>query len=262
MPVIVFALNRGRVLLASGGKWYKDGKSLEERKKIRELQSTGATDPGSAIADLIATAPPGVRVTPLAKKDDQYVTKFIDPSKGGNPWGFIKGTFPDTDYPDESPEEAVRREFEEETSTPLTEPLTPIPKAPNVFQVDLNDEKADAVIRNWRKAAREGYGELVNLEWVPIKDVQDNLNEESNAVLPLLPGWKPRGGPSAARVFSGGESKMVKTRSMTRRAKASRKTKSHCVGIKRSAVCKRTQGCKQAAGPKRRFCRTAKNRKH
>jgi hypothetical protein len=41
-----------------------------------------------------------------------------------------------------------------------------------------------------------------------------------------------------------------------------RRAKSHCVGIKRSAVCKRTQGCKQASGPKRRFCRTSKNRKH
>ena len=39
-----------------------------------------------------------------------------------------------------------------------------------------------------------------------------------------------------------------------------RRAKSHCVGIKRAA-CKRTQGCKQASGPKRRFCRTAKNRK-
>ncbi len=55
---------------------------------------------------------------------------------------------------------------------------------------------------------------------------------------------------------------MVKTRSMTRRAKASRKHKSHCAGVKRSAVCKRTEGCKYASGTKRRFCRTAKNRKH
>jgi hypothetical protein len=52
---------------------------------------------------------------------------------------------------------------------------------------------------------------------------------------------------------------MVKTRSMTRRA---RKGKSHCVGIKRSAVCKRTEGCKYASGTKRRFCRKSRNRKH
>ena len=46
---------------------------------------------------------------------------------------------------------------------------------------------------------------------------------------------------------------------MTRRA---RRSKSHCAGIKRSAVCKRTEGCKYASGTKRRFCRTSKNRKH
>ena len=265
MPVIVFALNRGRVLLASGGKWYKDDKSSEERMKIRDMQNTGATDPGDAIADLIATAPPGVRVTPVVKDGDVYVTKFVDPSKGGNPWGFIKGTFPDTAYPDETPEEAARREFEEETATPLTETLTLLNKPktlkdPHIYRVDLGDEKAEAVIKNWRAKTREMYGELVNLEWVPIKKIREDLNRESNAALPLLPGWTSGGG--SRRVFSGGENKMVKTRSMTRRAKASRKTKSHCVGIKRSAVCKRTQGCKQAAGPKRRFCRTAKNRKH
>jgi hypothetical protein len=53
--------------------------------------------------------------------------------------------------------------------------------------------------------------------------------------------------------------KMATTRSMTRRA---RRSKSKCVGIKRSAVCKRTEGCKYASGTKRRFCRTAKNRRH
>jgi hypothetical protein len=52
---------------------------------------------------------------------------------------------------------------------------------------------------------------------------------------------------------------MATTRSMTLRK--TRRAKSHCVGIKRSAVCKRTQGCKQASGPKRRFCRTSKNRR-
>jgi 8-oxo-dGTP pyrophosphatase MutT (NUDIX family) len=263
MPVIVFALNQGRVLLGSGGKWYKDDKSPEERKKIREMQSTSATDPDDAIADLIATAPPGLRVTPLVKDGDVYVTKFVDPSKGGNPWGFIKGTFPDDSYKDEEPEDAARREFEEETATPLTETLTLLNKPktlkdPHIYRVDLDDEKADAVIKNWRAKTREMYGELVNLEWVPIKDVRQDLNRESNAALPLLPGWHQQGG----RVFSGGESKMVKTRSMTRRAKASRKNKSHCVGIKRSAVCKRTEGCKYASGTKRRFCRTSKNRKH
>jgi hypothetical protein len=60
--------------------------------------------------------------------------------------------------------------------------------------------------------------------------------------------------------FSASLNKMVKTRSMTRRA--ARRAKSHCVGVKRSAVCKRTEGCKYASGPKRRFCRTSKNRKH
>jgi predicted NUDIX family NTP pyrophosphohydrolase len=264
MPVIIFALNQGRVLLGSGGRWYKDGKSTEERKKIREMQSTTAVTQDDAVADLISTAPPGMRVSPLVKEGNVYYTKFIDPSKGGNPWGFIKGTFPDDNHSGESPEAAARREFYEETSTELTEPLTllSMPKSlddPYIYKVDLDDEKAKAVIENWRQKTREMFGELVNLEWVPIENVTTNLNPESNAALPLLPGWRQGGG--SRRVFSHGMNKMVKTRSMTARAKTARKHKSHCVGIKRSAVCKRTDGCKYASGTKRRFCRTAKNRK-
>ena len=39
----------------------------------------------------------------------------------------------------------------------------------------------------------------------------------------------------------------------------SRRNKSGCTKIKRSAVCKRTEGCKYASGTKRSFCRKAKN---
>ena len=39
----------------------------------------------------------------------------------------------------------------------------------------------------------------------------------------------------------------------------SRRNKSGCTKIKRSAVCKRTEGCSYASGTKRRFCRKAKN---
>jgi hypothetical protein len=250
MSVLVLALNRGKVLLGTGGKWYREGKSQAEQATIAAMQRTSATDPDTAVTDLIATAPPGVRIGPVVKKNGYYSTRFIDPSKRGNPWGFIKGTFPDTNYPGETAEAAARREFEEETSTPLTEPLTEV--APTIFRVTVDDAKADAILRTWRTKSREGYGELVNLEWVPIQDVRKDLNPESMAALAFLPGWKAKGG---IRVFSGGQLKMAKTR------RTARQTRSRCSTVCRPSMCKRTRGCTQAAGPKRRFCRTAKNRK-
>lgn len=50
-------------------------------------------------------------------------------------------------------------------------------------------------------------------------------------------------------------SKTAKLRIYRNRVKASR-----CRTVKRSAVCKRTAGCRYASGTKRRFCRKSKNR--
>jgi len=55
---------------------------------------------------------------------------------------------------------------------------------------------------------------------------------------------------------------------MTTRSKTSKKAiyrrrvkNSTCRKVKRSAVCKRTAGCKYASGTKRRYCRKSKNRR-
>lgn len=256
MPVIAIAVHKDNVLLATGGKWYIDGKSKPLQARIaKEQRSTKPTEEEAA-DEIRARLPKGVHMKPLVKKTDYFTTKFVKLSDP-NPPGFIKGTYPERDG--ESPEAAIVREFEEETFTKIDKDKFH-KVAHHVYKVQLTDDEAKAAIDNWKeKFTKEKTGELVNLEWVPIASVlggTPKLNEESQAVVEHLVPPPPGGG----RVFSGGESKMVKTRSMTRRA--ARRAKSHCVGIKRSAVCKRTQGCKQAAGPKRRFCRTAKNRKH
>lgn len=262
MPVIAIVVNKDNVLLATGGKWLIDGKSKPIQARIaKEQQSTKPTEKEAA-DEIRARLPSGVHMKPLVKKEGYFTTKFIKLTDPNTP-GFIKGTFPDRAYQHELPKAAIVREFEEETFTKIDE--SKFHKVANhVFKVDLTDAQAREVIHNWKeKFTKEKTGELVNLEWVPIASVlagTRRLNEESQAVVEYLIPPPPGGGSQGARVFSGGESKMAKTRSMTRRA--TRRAKSHCVGIKRSAVCKRTQGCKQAAGPKRRFCRTSKNRKH
>jgi hypothetical protein len=266
MPVIAIAVHKDNVLLATGGKWLIDGKSKPIQARIAKEQQSTKTTEKEAADEIRKRLPKGVHMKPLVKKDGYFTTKFIKLDDPNTP-GFIKGTFPDKNYKNELPEAAIAREFEEETFTKIDESKFHW-VANHVYTVQLTDAQAKAVIDNWKeKFTKEKTGELVNLEWVPITSVlagTRKLNEESgNVIQHLLPPPPPGGGSRgsrAARVFSGDESKMATTRSMTRRK--TRRAKSHCVGIKRSAVCKRTQGCKQAAGPKRRFCRTAKNRKH
>ena len=55
---------------------------------------------------------------------------------------------------------------------------------------------------------------------------------------------------------------VMMTRSKTNRKSIYRRRvkNSTCRKIKRSAVCKRTVGCKYASGTKRRYCRKSKNR--
>ncbi len=52
-----------------------------------------------------------------------------------------------------------------------------------------------------------------------------------------------------------------KPRSSAKRSYRKRVKESRCRKIKRSAVCKRTPGCKHAKGRKRSFCRKSRNTK-
>jgi hypothetical protein len=259
MPVIVLALHEGKVLIATGAGWHMDGKSDAQKKKIAEDQRSTADSATAATKDIKTRLPKDCIMKPVVKKDDYYTTKFID-TKSPHPPGFIKGTFPDSDHPKEKAKAAAAREFTEETFTDLkVDRLSEVSLGTQIYKVVLTDEEARAVIANWKRHFSDDIGELINLKWVPIADVlehPDDYNIQSREAFRYLKKYK-----GGRRVFSRGLNKMVKTRSMTARAKTARKHKSHCVGIKRSAVCKRTDGCKYASGTKRRFCRTAKNRK-
>ena len=261
MPVIAIAVHKDNVLLATGGKWLIDGKSKPIQARIAKEQQSTKTTEKEAADEIRKRLPKGVHMKPLVKKLDKdtnqpyFTTKFIKLDDPNTP-GFIKGTFPDKNYKNELPEAAIAREFEEETFTKLDESKFH-QVAPHVFKVELTDAESKEVIRNWKaKFTHEKTGELVNLEWVPITSILSGtptLNEESQAVLKHLIPPPPAGG--GTRVFSGGQLKMAKTR------RAARQTRSRCSTVCQPSMCKRTRGCTQAAGPKRRFCRTAKNRK-
>lgn len=251
--VFAFIRHGKKVLLGAGAQWLLDVTPKDEQDELAESQRSYETTKADAEDDIRGRMPGDAIMKPLVKKTKYYTTKFISTKKKDRfPIGFIKG---DKESSDTSGEAAIAREVEEETFTRF--PASRFNAIhPNVYTLDVDDAEATAIYANWQSHYTRKIGELVKLKWVDIDKVDEKqLNPESKRVLKYLPA--PGGGSS--RVFSGGESKMVKTRSQTRRA---RRGKSHCVGIKRSAVCKRTEGCKYASGTKRRFCRTSKNRKH
>jgi hypothetical protein len=254
MPVIVLALHDKNVLIATGGKWYMDGKSDTDAEIIAESQrSRTTTNAADATREIQSAMPPNTLMKPVVKKPAYFTTKFVDKSRP-NPPGFIKGTFPDKDFKNEKPKEAAAREFGEETFTKLpVGRFTEVSLGTKIYKVTLTDAEAKDVISNWSAKYKANIGELLDLKWVSIETAKTmSLNPESSTAVKYL--------PKSGGVFSVRLNKMVKTRSMTRRA--ARRSKSHCAGVKRSAVCKRTEGCKYASGTKRKFCRTAKNRKH
>lgn len=254
--VFAFIRHGNKVLLGAGAQWLLDVTPKDKQEELAESQRSYETSKDEAEDDILGRLPGDAIMKPLVKKPKYYTTRFISTKKRDRfPIGFIKG---DKEKTDNSGEDAIAREVEEETFTRF--PASRFEKIhPNVYVLDVDDAEATAIYSNWHAQYTRKIGELVKLKWVDIDKVDGTqLNPESKLVLKHLP---PPGGGSR-RVFSRGKSKMVKTRSMTRRAKTARKQKSHCVGIKRSAVCKRTEGCKYASGTKRRFCRTAKNRKH
>jgi len=252
MPkAIALILHDNKVLLGSSGKWLMDVTRKDKKDELAKKQRSYETDKAKAEAEILKRLPAGVHMKPIVKKPTYYTTKFLKTSPP-NKQGFIKGEI----EKGESGEVAIAREVEEETFTKF--PASRFKKVDtNIFTLELTDAEAKDIVQNWRAHFTKKIGELVALKWEPIKGLKEaDVNSDSTTAFSHLP--KPGGGD--VRVFSGGQNKMATTRSMTRRK--TRRAKSHCVGIKRSAVCKRTQGCKQAAGPKRRFCRTAKNRKH
>lgn len=187
-PVIVLATHGRDILIAQGGKWVADeDKSVFELQKITGVPDTPRRRTAREIAaERAKSLGEDVKFTPLEWKTDpdRFSTRFVKP---GNPPGFLKGTYPDPKYPNESPVEAAIREVKEETGFDIT-PYKIVPKTETIFQVEIPAEQKENVIQSWRAMGREG--ELVDLRWEPIADIRRDirlLNRESQTALQYLP---------------------------------------------------------------------------
>jgi len=188
MPVIVLATSGRDVLVAQSGKWLTD---VNKDPKIFQLQKIPGTRDGVAAARAEAlrraeSLGPDVRFTPLVWKTnpDRWSTRFLTPI---NPPGFVKGTFPDSDFPGESEMAATVREFKEETGYDISRfSLKPTPGR-GMFTVAIPAEEKAAIIKSWKAMGKEG--ELYDLRWEPIPDIQKDvapLNTESKLAVPYL----------------------------------------------------------------------------
>lgn len=133
---------------------------------------------------------------------DRFVTRFIYPIR---PAGFIKGTFPDAEFPGETPQQAAAREFREETGTdiPIAN-FVAVPGAGNIFILTVPLAQKPTITASWRAMDQNYEGELFELTWEPIVDIykiRDSLNAESRAAAVHLPAES--GGATIRRKKSG-----------------------------------------------------------
>jgi 8-oxo-dGTP pyrophosphatase MutT (NUDIX family) len=189
MPVIVLATSGRDVLISQSGKWLTD---VKKDPKIFQLQKIPGTATGLAAAKQEAlrradSIGSDIKYTPLVWKTnpDRWSTRFLTPM---NPPGFIKGTFPDSDFKGETEAAAAVREFKEETGYDIRRfPLQPT-TASGVFTVEIPESEKAAVIASWKAMGREG--EIYELRWEPIVDIRKDvalLNAESKTAVQFLP---------------------------------------------------------------------------
>lgn len=196
MPVIVLATSGRDVLIGQGAGWLVDTASDRDKKRMYDAQAlTGFPHSPEGEMSAISKASTyaqsfgnNVQFTPLEWKPspDRYSTRFLNPSDI-HPPGFIKGTFPDKTYPNETPEAAARREFMEETWFPL-DGYALREVAPQIFHVEIRPEDKKRIIDTRRSHGMNN--ELYELRWEPIVDIRkdaETLNPESKRAVPYLP---------------------------------------------------------------------------
>lgn len=192
MPVIVLATSGRDVLIGQGGQWLVD--TTPDKEIIYTAQKiTGFpnTEEGKQAATAKAAIRarqlgPDIKFTELEWKTnpDRYSTRFLTPI---NPPGFIKGTYPDDKYPNETPRQAAIREFREETGYSI-ERFPLIEVAPKIFRIEIPQDQKSAVIQSWRNMG--AMGELFELRWEPNVDIRKDaakLNSESRPAVAYLP---------------------------------------------------------------------------
>lgn len=184
---IALVVHKDKVLLGSGGKWLIDSVPQDQKADMANKQRSTAPTATAATAEILSNLPPGTLMKPVVKKGTYFSTKFLSKSNP-NPPGFLKGEM----EAGETAKDAIVREFEEETFTKLP-PSRFTEVAPNVFKVVVTDAEAAQILSNWKAQFDLGIGELVSLQWVPIKDLSNQvLNRESQASVRYLGGRRTR----------------------------------------------------------------------
>ena len=180
MPtVVILAVNNGDVLCARGGKWM----NLYAKQKIEDLREDQKDEAIRRFRAIATELGRNVKFTPPVWKKDpnRWSTRFVG---APNPIGFVKGTFPDSEHPGETPVQAAQREFAEETGYALpVERFEELSKY--IFLVQVDNTERDAILQAW--TAMGNMGELVSLEWRRIGAlVTRDFNTPSQEALPHL----------------------------------------------------------------------------